>query len=369
MAKDYYDALGVGESASQEEIKKAYRRLAKKYHPDANPGDKQAEERFKEISQANDVLKDSEKRREYDQYRKAAAHGFAGNFSDFGGFGRGAGGTGGFSFEDLGGMDGLGDIFGSLFGGGGMGRKGRRTQTRRGPTQGEDIIREIKVPFEVAAKGGKAKVWIEKDDSCPRCQGSGAKTQTDAQLCSACGGTGHIAEGQGLFSFSRPCPSCYGRGTIIKEVCPECQGRGLKTQRKQISVSIPAGIRDGSKIRLAGQGQPGKQGGRIGNLILTIRVASHPHFRRSGYDIESDVWVGITTAALGGKVSVPTLSGTVQLKIPPGTRSGSKLRLKGKGVKRPGGGHGDQIVIVGIQPPKKLTEKQKRILREFEETN
>ncbi len=365
MAKDFYETLGVDKKASQADIKKAYRKLAKKYHPDANPGDKAAEERFKEISQAYDVVGDPEKRKQYDQFQEASSHGFAGGFPGFEGFSRGgAGRPGGFAREDLGGFEGFGDILSSLFGGGGTARM-RKGRGQPFAEAGEDIAREIEVPFEVAAKGGKARVWVQKEDPCPRCGGSGAKSADSIQTCSACGGSGHVSEGQGLFSFSRPCPRCYGRGRIIREACPECQGGGTKRQRKQIAVSIPAGVREGARIRLAGQGHPGRQGGPAGNLILTVKIAAHPHFRRNGYDIETDAWIDIATAALGGSVSVPTLDGGVTLKIPPGTKSGSRLRLKGRGVKHPGGGQGDEIVVIGIYPPKKLSERQKQLLEEF----
>ena len=374
MAKDYYEILGVSKNASKEEISKAYRKLAKKYHPDANPGDKEVEEKFKEISQAYDVLKDQEKRQQYDQFQQAAAHGFAGGgqgaggFQDFQGFGGGqfAGGGGqGFSFEDLSGFGGMGDILDSLFGGGS--RRGR-TRSWTGPRRGEDIVREVEVPFNLAVKGGKIKIWVEQDALCQTCGGSGAKPGTQTTTCSQCGGSGMVSQGQGGFSFSRPCPMCYGRGTIIQEPCPSCHGRGEGRRRRQVSVKVPAGVRDGSKIRLAGQGQPGKHGGPNGNLILVVKVGEHPDFKRSGYDIESKVWIDIVTAAKGGSISVPTLNGTAQVKVPAGTRSGARLRLRGKGVKRPGGGHGDQYVVIGIQPPKQLTPKQRELLEELGKT-
>jgi len=374
MAKDYYQVLGVDKKASQAEIKKAYRRLAKEYHPDANPNDKAAEEKFKEISQAYGVLGDAEKRKQYDQLQEAAAHGFTGGgfpgfegFFDFGGARpsgpRRAGRT--FSFDDLGGYSGLGDIFESLFGGG-LG--GTRQRARSQPQRGEDITRQIEIPFDLAAKGGKTRLWVQQESPCPACGGSGAKAGSSVKTCLSCGGSGMASQLQGGFAFTRPCPACYGRGTIIEQPCPECGGHGKVQRRKQITVKIPAGVRDGAHIRLAGQGQPGRLGGPPGNLILEVRIGAHPELRRSGYDVETDVWIDIATAALGGKVSVPTLSGKAQVKIPPGTASGSRLRLKGKGVPRPGGGHGDQFVVVGIRPPKHLSAKEKALLSELAET-
>lgn len=371
MAKDYYEILGVDKKASQAEIKKTYRRLAKKYHPDANQGDKAAEDKFKEISQAYDVLGDPEKRKQYDQFQEAAAHGFGGGFPGFEGmnFGTGTRGRGqrrtSFSFDDLGGFSGLGDIFDSLFGGGV--RRGR-SQSWTGPRQGEDIQREVEVPFDVAIKGGKMKLWVSQEALCTLCGGTGARPGSEAQPCPTCHGAGMVSESQGGFAFSRPCSSCYGRGSIIRDVCPQCQGRGEQKKRRQITVKIPAGVRDGSRIRLAGQGQPGKHGGPSGNLILTVKVGEHPQFHRSGYDIETPVWIDIVTATLGGIVSVPTLNGQAQVKVPPGTRSGARLRLRGKGIKRPGGGAGDQYVVIGIETPHNLTREQKDLLEKLGHT-
>lgn len=379
MAKDYYEILGVEKDASQDDIRKAYRKLAKKYHPDANPGDKEAEERFKDISQAYEVLRNPEKRKQYDQLKDAAAHGFggfpggagAGGF-DFSGFG-GAGGPGQgrtFTFEDLGGIDGLGDLFGSFFGSGGatgMGGRGRR-QTWRGPRRGEDIVRDLKVPFDVAVKGGKARVAVQREETCDQCGGSGARPGSQVTACPACHGTGMVSEGLGGFAMSRPCPQCYGRGQIVRDPCTKCRGTGRSATRRTLTVNIPAGVRDGSKIRLAGQGNPGSNGGPAGNLILNIQVGQDSRFRRSGYDLETDVWVDIVTATMGGKVTVPTLTGSATVKIPAGAKSGSKLRLKGKGVKRPGGGYGDLFVVVGIQPPKQLTDEQKELLQRLKTT-
>jgi len=280
--KDYYRILGVSENATQDEIKKAYRRLAKKYHPDANPGDAKAAEKFKEINEAHEVLSDPKKRKQYDDLRHFAKAGMGGgtfrstfDLDDLLRQFAGARGTRTrtFTFEDLGGLGDLGDIFASIFD-----RGGRFRQQRYGPQRGEDLYTEIEIPFDTAAKGGTTVITVTKDEVCDRCAGSGARPGSKVERCPQCGGTGMISVTQGAFAVSRPCPRCYGRGEIVTEPCPKCGGTGQVTAQKRISVKIPPGIEDGAKIRLRGQGQPGTSGGPPGDLILKVRISPHRFF-------------------------------------------------------------------------------------------
>ncbi len=365
--KDYYKILGVSENATQEEIKRAYRRLAKKYHPDANPGDKEAAERFKEINEAHEVLSDPRKRKQYDDMRRFARTGFSGaTFQGFdlndllGLFAKAQGGGRTFTFEDLGGLGDLGAIFSSIFD-----RAGHFRRARYGPQKGEDLYAEVEVPFELAAKGGKTVITIQRNQHCPRCGGTGAEPGANVTTCPQCGGTGTISVSHGAFAVSRPCPRCYGRGEIISQPCTQCGGTGHVQRSQRISVNIPAGVDDGSKIRLRGLGQPGTGGGPPGDLIITVRVRGHRFFKRRGADVYCDVRLNIAQAVLGTKIRVKTLDGKKAiLKIPPGTQPGTTFRLKGLGVKTPER-TGDQFVTVDVEIPKDLSPKERELFEKF----
>lgn len=357
--RDYYEVLGVSKGASDDELKKAYRKLAKKYHPDLNPGDKDAEAHFKEVNQAYETLSDKDKRARYDQF------GHAGVDPNFGG---GAGGYGGFNgagfdFGDFGDIfSNLGDIFG--FGG---------TTRRNGPSRGSDIHLHLTVSFVEAAKGCKKTVECSRVQTCGTCGGTGAKKGTHAEECSRCHGTGTIKVSQrtpiGIVSTSRACDQCGGTGKIIKSPCPECHGMGLVRRPRKIEVDIPAGIADGQVITLRGQGDFGRNGGPAGDLDISISVKPHPLFTRINNDVWCEVPLTFTQAALGCEVTVPTLDGKVSYNVPAGTQPGESFRLRGKGIQSLSHyGRGDQYVKVNVEVPKNLTEKQKEILRQFDET-
>ncbi len=357
--KDYYEILGVPEKASDDEIKKAYRRLAKKYHPDSNPNNKMAEEKFKEISEAYDVLSNTEKRKQYDQLRQMGQRGFAGaeGFEDIFSRRKGKGRT--FSFEDLGGFGDLGDLFSNIFD---MGETTRRK--RWGPQKGADLYTEVEIPFDLAISGGKTAIELKKEEACSVCGGTGAKPGTPLSTCPECGGSGMISFAQGGFAVSRPCPRCLGRGKIISTPCPQCGGRGQTFARKRILFNIPAGINDGTQLRLRGQGQPGSGGGAPGDLIVKVNVGRHRFFDRRGQDVYCKVPINVAQAILGSKIRIRTIDGKVDLKIPPGTQSGTKFRLRRRGLEV-NGSRGDQYVEVIVEIPKKMSEKQKRLLGEF----
>ena len=358
--KDYYKVLGVAENASADEIKKAYRKLAKQNHPDANPNNASAAERFKEISEAYSVLSDDEKRKQYDQMRKYGA--FAGLGSRPGG-GRPSGSDpsgGNFSFEDLGGMGGLGDIFGSIFDIGKKGRKGGQ-----GPQRGQSIEYAVDVGFETAARGGKLTISVPVTDTCPTCRGSGAAPGTIPVTCTECKGAGTVSFGQGGFAVTRPCPVCMGKGTIAPTPCSTCAGQGQIRDQRQIQVTVPAGVDTGSKLRLTGQGESGPSGGARGDLILTFRVQPHRFFHREGLDVHCTVPINLAQATLGSRVRVKTVDGKhVVLRVPPGTQSGTRFRIKGQGVEK-GGRRGDQYVQTRITVPDKLDPEEERLMREF----
>ncbi len=359
--KDYYQLLGVKKGSSADEIKKAYRALAKKYHPDKNPGDKEAEERFKEIQEAYDVLGKPQKRTEYDQLQEAATRGF--NFGDMGGnFSRG-GRTGrgtGSGFEDF---SGLGDLFSRIF------DRGQRVRSsRHGPTRGADITLELDVPFEKAISGWDTFVAADREEDCPTCRGSGAKPGTQTQKCPECGGKGMVQSVQGGFALSHPCPRCYGRGTIVSVPCSTCNGRGQVQQTRRISVKIPPGVDDGMKIRVPGQGEPGVAGGPRGDIYIIPRIIGHRFFKRKGDDIYCDISIDFIQAILGITLRISTIDGKADLKIPPGTQPGALLRMKGRGVKRrDGAGRGDQFVKVNVSLPRYITSKQRELLEQFRE--
>lgn len=355
MAKrDYYEVLGVEKNASETEIKKAFRKLARQYHPDVNPGDKSAEERFKEINEAYEILGDPEKRQRYDQFGHAGfdPNGFGGG--GFGGFG-GFGGAGDFS--------GFGDIFEMFFGQAGA-------QRSRGPAKGSDLRLDLELAFEEAAFGIEKDVELPRLENCPTCKGSGAKPGTQPSRCPHCNGAGQVRTTQrtplGQFQTIKTCPECGGEGQIIKTPCPECRGRGKVHKVRKLHIKIPAGVDSGSRIRLSGEGEPGSKGGINGDLYVYIEVRPHKIFRRQGNDIYMEMPVTFVQAALGDVVKVPTLEGKADLKIPEGTQTHTTFRLRGQGIPHlRGGGRGDLHVNVVVVIPTKLNEEQKKLLREF----
>jgi len=360
--KDYYAEIGVPSSASDKEISRAYKKLAKQFHPDANQGNKEAEERFKEISAAYDVLGDKEKRKEYDEVRQMVASGVGPG--GFGGFGPGAGGDGRtFTFE--GDIGGLGDIFGNLFGGGG--RRSRRRAT--GPHRGQDLETELHLSFEDAISGVTSSVRFRADATCSTCAGSGAAPGTMPETCPQCHGSGSVAVDQGPFSFSEVCPTCGGRGMVIPTPCPTCHGTGVETRAREVKVRIPAGVADGQRIRVKGRGAAGANGGPPGDLYVIVHVREHALFGRNGKDITLRLPVSFTEAALGADVKVPTLDGQVTVRIPPGTPSGKVLRVRGRGVHADGkASGGDLLVTVDVQVPVNLNSAQRSAIESVAST-
>jgi len=369
--KDYYQILGVGEKATPDEIKKTYRKLAKKYHPDSNPDDNQAAERFKEINEANEVLSDAKKRKQYDDLRHFAQTGHGGGgfrqgvdindiFSRFGQRGGGGGSAQSSGFDDLGGVGGFGDIFSNIFD-----RGGHFRQQRHGPQKGQDLSAEVEVPFDIALKGGSTMITVAKDAACEKCKGSGVEPGSSVENCPQCGGSGMISVAQGGFAVSRPCPQCYGRGEIVSQPCSSCGGTGQVAARKRISIKIPTGIADGKKIRLRGQGQPGASGGPPGDLIIRINVAPHRFFKRRGTNVYCEVDINLAQAVLGTKLRVRTLDEKrAAVKIPPGTQSGTTFRLKGLGVEV-GDSTGDQLVTVRVKIPTDLKPEDRELFETF----
>jgi molecular chaperone DnaJ len=366
--KDYYAVLGVPEGAPEKELSKAYKKLAKQFHPDANPGNKEAEERFKEISAAYDVLGDKEKRAEYDEVRRMVASGVGPG--GFGGFGGGPGGYGGFdsggqSFHFETGGGGFSDLLGNLFGG--AGRRGRRAPT--GPQRGQDLETELHLSFDDAVTGITSTVRFRADAVCSTCQGSGAAPGTMPETCTECHGTGSIAVDQGPFSFSQVCPVCGGRGQVIPTPCPTCHGRGVEVRARDVKVRVPTGVADGQRIRVKGRGGAGANGGPPGDLYVVVHVAPHLLFARSGNDLTLRLPVTFTEAALGADVKVPTLEGQVTVRIPPGTPSGKVLRVRGRGVAADNGkAGGDLLVTVDVQVPEKLKPDQREAVEALAKT-
>jgi molecular chaperone DnaJ len=347
--KDYYKVLGVSDTATPKEITRAYRKLARENHPDAKPGDKAAEERFKEISAAYDVVGDEAKRKEYDEVRRLGPMA--------GGFGGADGGAGGFRFEDIGD---LGDLFSGLFNRGGGGRR-QRASRGAGPQRGTDLETELHLSFEDAVHGVTTSVNLVSDAVCSTCAGSGAKPGTTPHVCATCSGRGVVDENQGFFSFSQPCPACGGRGTLVDDPCPTCRGSGVERRPREVKVRIPPGVDDGQRIRLKGRGGPGRHGGPAGDLYVIARVAPHPLFGRSGKDLTLTAPVTFPEAALGADISVPTLEGTsVKLRIPAGTPSGRTFRVKGRGVPSPKGTAGDLLVTVEVAVPRNLSSAERK---------
>ena len=366
--RDYYEVLGIGKNATDAEIKSAYRKLAKKYHPDLNPGNKEAEEKFKEVNEANDVLSDPQKRQRYDQF------GFAGVDPNYAAAnGGGAGGFGG----GFGGVD-LGDIFGDIFGGGfgggfsGFGG-GSSTRPANAPRKGHDIQASVILTFEEAAHGCSKKITINRQDTCPDCGGTGAAKGTSPETCPDCGGRGYVVTQQrtpfGVMQSQQPCSHCGGRGTIIRNPCKTCRGTGKTAARKSLEINIPAGIDDDQNIALRGQGDAGSNGGPAGDVIVHVTVKADPMFERDGYDVTIHVPITFSQAVLGDDVEVPTVDGRIVQHIPEGTQSGTKFRLRGQGIQYLNGrGRGDQYVIVDVEIPKKVTRAQREALKAFEDS-
>jgi molecular chaperone DnaJ len=361
-AKDFYQVLGVSDSATQDEIKKAYRKLAKQYHPDANPNNTAAAERFKEISEAHSTLSDAEKRKQYDQMRRYGA--FDGmHRRPAGARPGGPSGTGGmddaqsFDFGDLGG---LGDIFSSMFG------RGRRGPA--GEAEGDTLETVVEVPFRVAMLGEKITVTLPVTETCPTCTGSGGAPGATFSTCPECQGRGTISFGQGSFAVSRPCPQCRGRGKIPSEKCPTCRGAGEVRTERRIAITVPPGTESGSRVLLRGQGQPSRPGGRSGDLVVTFQVQPDRFFRREGLDIVAEVPINLAQATLGTRLRVRTLDGKkVLLRIPPGTQPGRKFRIKGQGIEK-NGRKGDQLVGIQVTVPDKLTPEQEELMKKFAES-
>lgn len=337
---DYYEILGVDRSASADEIKKAYRRLARKHHPDRNPDDPKAEERFKEISEAYDVLSDADKRKAYDR----GGGPFGGGFdpSQFGSFG---------------------DVFSNIFGG------GRRGRGPAGPRRGQDLEAETRIPFDTAVRGGEVRISVAGSETCPDCSGAGGRGGAQPETCHACGGSGTQTQGQGLFSIAQPCGVCGGSGSVIADPCPSCGGTGARRKTRNLRVKIPAGVRDGSRIRLAGKGGAGARGGQAGDLYVITRVADSPVFRRKGDNLEVEVPLSVTEAMLGANVEVPTLDGRTKLKVPAGTQHGTVQRLRDAGPpKLSGGGRGDLHYRFSVEVPKDLSGDQRQAAEALAET-
>jgi molecular chaperone DnaJ len=358
--QDYYKTLGVEKKASAEEIKKAYRKLARKYHPDRNQGDKAAEERFKEISQAYDVLGDPGKRGQYDSGTGPFAAGGGGPGGGFGGFQ-------GFDFD----ASGMGDILSNLFGGSRGG--GRRAGTAPRARRGADLEAQVSISFDQAISGAQIPLSVPMHDTCPTCHGTGAKPGTTAKVCPRCEGRGIESQGQGMFSISQPCSRCGGSGTVIDEPCPTCNGAGAVRTVKRMRVNIPAGVRDGSRIRLAGKGEPGHDGGPPGDLYLVTHVSPSPVFKRKGGNLEVEVPLTIPEALRGAEVQVPTLDGVKTLRVKPGTRHGALQRLRGEGPPKLGGGaggvqRGDIHYRFTLDVPDTLTDEQRAAVDALAET-
>ena len=347
--RDYYEVLGISKNATDEDIKRAYRKKAKECHPDLHPDDQQAAERFKELNEANEVLSDPDKRARYDQY----------GFNDpMGGMGGGGGNPfGGFDF-------GVGDLFDQLFNGG----MGSRMSRNQGPVQGNDLRYELRITFEEAAKGCEKSFEIYRNELCDTCKGTGAKPGTSLVVCPNCKGAGQIRQTGGWMTTVRTCPACGGAGKVIQEKCGSCGGSGRTRKKRTVTVKVPAGIDNGQTITMNGQGEPGLRGGPAGDLYIVVGVKPHKLFKRDGYNLLLDFPISFTTAALGGDIEVPTLSGPVKYRIPEGTQPGTEFRIKGSGIQQlRGAGKGDLVLKVRVEIPKRLNNKQKELLRQFDE--
>jgi len=347
MPRDYYEVLGLSRNASEQDIKKAFRRLAMKYHPDRNPDDAESLAKFKEAKEAHDVLTDPRKRSAYDQFGHAGVSGA-------GGMGGGPGDFGAGGFSDI-----FGDVFGDIFGG----RGGRRS------FRGADLRYDLSLSLEDAVAGKDVKIRIPTTVDCHHCGGTGAKPGTKPKQCPTCHGNGQVRMQQGFFSIQQTCPQCRGKGTVIEQACSHCHGAGRLSEHKTLSVKVPAGVDTGDRIRLAGEGEPGEQGGPAGDLYVQVMVQEHPIFKREDSHLFCEVPISFVTSALGGELEVPTLNGKVMLKIPAGTQTGKLFRMRGKGVKPVRGGPvGDLLCKVQVETPVNLTDRQKELLREFEDS-
>ncbi|NBH09719.1 molecular chaperone DnaJ [Amycolatopsis sp. SID8362] len=365
IGKDFYRELGVSSDATSDEIKKAYRKLAKENHPDANAGNADAEQKFKAVSEAYGVLSDASKRKEYDEARRLFGGGGGFNFP-------GGGGTGSFDVGDIfgqagasqqGGFGGLGDILGGLFG---RGRASAGATANR-PQRGADVETDVRIDFTEAVKGATLPLRLSSPATCSTCGGNGAKPGTSPRTCPTCSGSGLVSRSQGAFAFSEPCRDCRGRGTIIDDPCPECGGEGVSTRTRTLTVRIPPGVDDDQRIRLAGQGEPGRGGAQAGDLYVRVHVAPHALFGRKALDLTITVPVDFTELALGTTITVPTLEGKVSLKVPPGTASGRVLRVRGKGIAKRDGSQGDLLVTLQAAIPAKLDDKAREALQAYAE--
>jgi len=357
--RDYYEVLGIAKGASAEEIKKAYRKMAIQYHPDKNPGDKASEEKFKEVSEAYEVLSDTSKRQQYDQFGHAAfGAGRGGGGGSHGGFG-----GGGIDLEEalrtfMGASGGGGSIFENFFGGGG------RAQNPNAPQEGADLRFDLEIDFEEAVLGSSREIRINVNETCERCKGGGAEPGSGRKTCSTCRGQGQVVSGGGFIQFRQTCPTCRGSGQVIEKPCTTCHGQGLVRNKRTIDVKIPGGVETGSRLRIAGKGEGGLRGGPAGDLYIVLHVREHEFFKRNDLDIVCEVPVPFHIAMLGGEVHVPTIHGSAALKIPAGTESGKVFRMKGKGITSPRYGTGDQHVVVQIEIPQGLASKEKKKLEE-----
>jgi molecular chaperone DnaJ len=350
MNRNPYEVLGVAKTASDDEIKKAYRKLAREHHPDRNPNDSAAEERFKDVQAAYDLLSDPEKRRAYDSFGSAGARGFPGGT-----------GTGGVRFEEFD-LGDLGDLFGGMFGSGLGGRRGGA----QGPVRGEDLEAHVRISFEDSLKGAQVRIPVEVDTACSTCHGTGAAPGTSPTTCPQCGGRGIVSDSQGLFALSHPCPRCQGNGTIIEQPCGTCRGTGRERTTKRYAVKIPAGAKTGTRVRLKGKGGAGHRGGPAGDLFVVVDVEPSKLYERRDSDLVLDVPVTYAEAALGASVEIPTPDGPVSLKVPAGTETGKLLRVKGRGAPRlKGSGRGDLLARVKVTVPKKLTKAEREALEDY----
>ena len=367
IGKDFYRELGVSSDATADEIKKAYRKLAKENHPDANSGNAQAEQKFKAVSEAYGVLSDASKRKEYDEARRLFGGGGGFNFP-------GGAGSGSFDMGDIfgqagagagqqGGFGGLGDILGGIFG---RGRASAGATANR-PQRGADVETDVRIDFTEAVKGATLPLRLSSPATCATCSGNGARPGTSPRTCPTCSGSGLVSRSQGAFAFSEPCRDCRGRGTIIDDPCPECGGEGISTRTRTLTVRIPPGVDDDQRIRLAGQGEPGRGGAQPGDLYVRVHVAPHALFGRKGLDLTITVPVDFTELTLGTTITVPTLEGKVSLKVPPGTASGRVLRVRGKGIAKRDGSQGDLLVTLQAAIPAKLDDKAREALQAYAE--
>jgi molecular chaperone DnaJ len=354
MSRNPYEVLGVPKNASGDDIKKAYRKLAREFHPDRNPGDNGAEERFKDVQAAYDVLSDADKRKAYDAFGADGARGFPGGGADMGGA----------RFEEFD-LGNLGDLLGGMFGGGG----GRRAASRQ-PIRGNDLETHVRISFEDSLKGVQVRVPVEVETACTVCHGTGAEPGTAPITCPQCGGRGVVSDSQGLFAISQPCPRCRGNGTIVEKPCRHCGGSGRERVTKRYAVKVPAGAKNGTRIRLKGKGEAGRNAGPAGDLFVVVDVEPSPLFERRGSDLVLDVPVTYAEAALGASVEIPTPEGPVSLKVPGGTESGKLLRVKGRGVPHlKGSGRGDLLARVKVTVPKKLTKAEREALEGYQKVS